>query len=329
MASPVLLDHVYGCLAGLALGDALGLPTEMLTPELIAEWYGEIRGLTPIDARHPHHNLPRGSVSDDTDQALLLAHVLLDDGTIEPNRFAQRLLEWSRTPRVRENRFIGNATRRALEAIATGTPVETAGHGETIGAAMRVAPVALACATPEKLITQVVASCVPTHNTHAAISGAMAVAFGVADALNPDATLATMLDAACEGARIGGTFGAWSWTPPLDRRLAWVWRTCEGMSQQDVSRFVYDVVGTGEPPWDLVASAFAILRATNAEPMPALFAAANAGGDTDTLAAIVGALVGALRGAYAFDLVMLADVCAVNHFDLSAIARRLVMVREE
>ena len=30
-----LKDRIYGCLAGLALGDALGMPTEMLTPEEI------------------------------------------------------------------------------------------------------------------------------------------------------------------------------------------------------------------------------------------------------------------------------------------------------
>ncbi|NMC78358.1 MAG: hypothetical protein GYA59_03265, partial [Chloroflexi bacterium] len=30
-----LEDRAYGCLAGLALGDALGMPTEMLTPEAI------------------------------------------------------------------------------------------------------------------------------------------------------------------------------------------------------------------------------------------------------------------------------------------------------
>ena len=320
----VRFKKTYGCLAGLALGDALGLPTEMLTPQLIAEWYGEIRGLTTIDARHPHHNLPRGSVSDDTAQALLLAQLLIDDGAIDPNRFAQNLLAWSRTPRVRDNNFLGSATRAALEAIAAGAPVESTGRGETIGAAMRVAPVALAFASREKLIEQVVTSCIPTHNTHAAISGATAVAFAVSAALEPNATIETMAEAAAEGARVGGEFGAWSWTSPLDKRIAWAMRAVEGMSMRDAARFAFEVIGTGEAPWELVTSAFAILRAANGEPMTALLAAANAGGDTDTLGAIVGALAGALRGIDNLDAGMVKQIEQVNGLDLAAVARGLV-----
>jgi ADP-ribosylglycohydrolase len=324
----ILFAKTYGCLAGLALGDALGLPTEMLTPQLIAEWYGEIRGLTTIDTRHPHHNLPRGSVSDDTDQALLLAQLLIDDGAIDPTRLAQKLLAWSRTPRVRDNNFLGKATRAALEAIAAGTPVESTGRGETIGAAMRVAPVALAIASREKLIEQVIASCVPTHNTHAAISGAMAVAFAVSAALEPTATIETMAGAAAEGARVGSTFGAWSWTPPLDKRIAWAMGAAAGMSLRDAARFAFEVIGTGEAPWELVTSAFAILRAASGKPVPALLAAANVGGDTDTLGAIVGALVGALGGINALDATMVKQVEQVNGLDLSAVAREIIKHKE-
>jgi ADP-ribosylglycohydrolase len=324
----VRFEKTYGCLAGLALGDALGLPTEMLTPQLIAEWCGEIRGLATIDRRHPHHNLPRGSVSDDTDQALLLAQLLIDDGAIDPNRFAQELLAWSRTPRVRENSFLGKATQAALEAIAAGAPVKSSGRGETIGAAMRVAPVALAFASREKLIEQVVASCIPTHNTHAAISGAMAVAFAVSAALKANATIETMAEAAAEGARVGGKFGAWSWTPPLDKRIAWAMRANEGMSMRDAARFAFEVIGTREAPWELVTSAFTILRAATGEPMPALLAAANAGGDTDTLGAIVGALAGALRGIDDLDAAMVKQVEQANGLDLAAVARGLVKRRE-
>ena len=184
-----LLSKAHGCLAGLALGDALGLPTEMLEPETIAEWYGEIRGLTTIDPRHPHHRLPRGSVSDDTDQALIIAELLAEDGRVEPRRLGERLLEWSETPRVRENNFMGRATRQALAALAAGAAVETAGRGETIGAAMRIAPVALACSSREQLVPEVLNACMPTHYTRPAISGAMAVAFGVWAALEPGATM--------------------------------------------------------------------------------------------------------------------------------------------
>lgn len=330
MASDVrLMQRAHGCLAGLALGDALGLPAEMLAPETIAAWYGEIRGLTIIDARHPHHRLPLGSVSDDTDQALMLAHLLAEDGEVRPRHLADRLLAWSATPRVRDNNFLGKATRQALEALAAGAPVESAGRGETIGAAMRIAPVALACASRDRLIEQVVNACLPTHNTQPAISGAMAVAFGVQAALEPDATVRSMIVAAGEGARIGGAQGAWAWTPPLDRRLAWAVRAIEGQTLPQATRFVYDVIGVGEAPWELVTAAFVLLQAAGGMPMPALLAAANCGGDTDTLGAIVGALGGALCGIDSLDQAMLAQVLRVNGLEreLEPLARQLVALR--
>ncbi|MEA3397324.1 MAG: ADP-ribosylglycohydrolase family protein, partial [Chloroflexota bacterium] len=55
-----LLDRAYGCLAGLALGDAMGCPTEFLTPEEIAAEYGWVEGLVAAPARHPHAVLPVG-----------------------------------------------------------------------------------------------------------------------------------------------------------------------------------------------------------------------------------------------------------------------------
>jgi ADP-ribosylglycohydrolase len=323
-----LIQRAYGCLAGLALGDALGLPSEMLTRETIRAWYGDIRGLTPIAPQHPHHRLPRGAVSDDTDQALIIAQLLIEDGEIRPHRLAERLLEWVHSDRARENQFVGRATRQALDALAMGVPVEQAGHGETIGAAMRIAPVALVCTTQERLIDQVVAACMPTHYTQAAISGAMAVAFGVRSALIPGATLTTIIEAASRGAEIGKTYGAWSWTPPLEKRLLWAIRLAEGMSLTDAAQFAYEAIGVSESPWELITTAFVLLYAAHGEPMPAMLAAANSGGDTDTLAAIVGALGGTLYGVTALDQEMLAEVCQVNGLDLQPIAEQLIARRQ-
>lgn len=322
-----LVQKAHGCLAGLALGDALGLPTEMLAPEIIAAWYDEIRGLTPIAAQHPHNRLPLASVSDDTDQALLIARLLVADGEIRPQRLADGLLAWAETPRVRDNNFLGRATRQALTALVAGAPVELSGRGETIGAAMRIAPVALTCATRERLIEQVVNACLPTHFTQPAISGAMAVAFGVQAALEPDATTRSMIAAASEGARIGATYGAWGWTPPLDQRLPWALQAVQGRTLPEATRFVYEVIGVGEAPWELVTAAFVLLHAAEGEPMPALLAAANCGGDTDTLGAIVGALGGALGGIESLDQAMLSQVCRVNGLDLEPLARQLVSLR--
>lgn len=322
-----LFDKVLGSIAGLAAGDALGLPTEMLTRVTIADWYGEITGLRSIDCRHPHHKLPLGSVSDDTDQALILAELLIDEGQVRPELLGERLLAWSQTERVTANRFIGRATRQALAALNAGVPPAEAGKGETIGAAMRIAPVGLVFVEDSVLIDQVAAACMPTHYTSAAISGAMAVAFGVRAALLADATPETVCAAAARGAEAGMGCGTWSWCPPLHQRIAWATETAHSMDLPRAAAFIYEAIGVGEAPWELVTAACVLLQAAGGQPMPAILAAANLGGDTDTLGAIVGALAGALAGANALDQDVLQTVQSTNQLDFARVARGLIARR--
>jgi ADP-ribosylglycohydrolase len=65
-----LEDRIFACLAGLALGDALGQPVEFLTPEQIAAGPGWVSDFVPAPAWHPHYRLTPGRVTDDTGQAL-------------------------------------------------------------------------------------------------------------------------------------------------------------------------------------------------------------------------------------------------------------------
>ncbi len=73
MGQPALLERVAGMLAGVALGDALGMPTEFLTPAEIRAWYGQVCGLVRPHPEHFHAGLPAGSVTDDTDHTLIIA----------------------------------------------------------------------------------------------------------------------------------------------------------------------------------------------------------------------------------------------------------------
>ena len=72
-----ILDRAAGMLAGVALGDALGMPAEFLTPDLIREYFGGISGPIAAHPSHPHHRLPVGSVTDDTDHTMLIAQLLM------------------------------------------------------------------------------------------------------------------------------------------------------------------------------------------------------------------------------------------------------------
>ena len=134
-------DKAYGCLAALALGDVLGMPTEFLTPEQIAAEDGRVEGLVAPPAWHPHTPLPRGSITDDTGQALALAGVYLRYGRMTAEAAAQAPLEWAEAHQEHLELYIGPSTRRALEALRAGADPRQSGQaGKTNGAAMRVAP---------------------------------------------------------------------------------------------------------------------------------------------------------------------------------------------
>ena len=47
------LSHAHGALAGLALGDALGMPTQEMSPAQIRAVYGMITGRVDGDASQP------------------------------------------------------------------------------------------------------------------------------------------------------------------------------------------------------------------------------------------------------------------------------------
>ena len=84
-SEPSVGERALGALTGLALGDALGMPTQSMSPAQIRRCYGEITGLRDAVAEQPiAPSMPAGSVTDDTEQALILAGLLTDgDGRID------------------------------------------------------------------------------------------------------------------------------------------------------------------------------------------------------------------------------------------------------
>lgn len=198
-------DRAMGALLGLAVGDALGMPTQSLSRAAITERYGVVdRLLDGADDQPIAPKLPAGTVTDDTEQALLLARILLDHGGHVPARvFAGALEAWEQDMIRRGSLdLLGPSTRRALTRLADGEPPELAGRdGVTNGAAMRVAPVGIAHAGP-RLLDAVVESAVVTHHTAPGIAAAAAVAAAVSAGVS-GAGLPAALDAALDAARAG------------------------------------------------------------------------------------------------------------------------------
>ncbi len=319
----------WGCLAGLALGDALGMPTEFLTPDQIAAEYGRVVNLVSPPDWHPHAVLPRGRITDDTEQALALAEVYLRDGRMSAEAVAQAMLDWATAQSEHLAFYLGPSTRRALEALRAGeSPRQSGRQGKTNGAAMRIAPVGIVNGgDPEGALSDAVEACLPTHGTTLAISGAAAVACAVAEAMRKGATLDSVLEAAAEGAVRGRQHGAWVWTPPLERRIALALRLVrQAESEAKALSALYGCVGVDMLVTESVPTAFGLVALAEGDPMQAARYAANIGGDTDTIGAIAGAVCGALRGIEAVDRAMLAEVERVNGFDLETVARGLVAV---
>jgi ADP-ribosylglycohydrolase len=144
-------SRARGALYGLAIGDALGMPTQMLSRAQIRARWGELlTGFEPAPPGHPiAAGLPAGAITDDTEQAVLLGRLLVKShGTIDPNELARALINWERTMAERGSLdLLGPSTRRACAAILAGVPPDEAGAtGATNGAAMRIAPVGIAVA---------------------------------------------------------------------------------------------------------------------------------------------------------------------------------------
>ncbi len=111
-ASLVSLEDRYaGTLLGLACGDALGGPFEFRRRDEIAAEFPA--GVTEFIGGGWLHLAP-GEVTDDTQQALILAASLTGDG-LDLSRLAAGLIAWLRS----NPKDIGNTTRIALEALDT------------------------------------------------------------------------------------------------------------------------------------------------------------------------------------------------------------------
>src|SRR5947207_15845897 len=85
--------RALGALYGLAIGDALGMPTESRSrPDIVARYGGLLSGFEPGPPDQPlAPALPAGTVTDDTEQAVVPAQLIVDGrGEVDESRPANR-----------------------------------------------------------------------------------------------------------------------------------------------------------------------------------------------------------------------------------------------
>ena len=298
-------SRARGTLLGLAIGDALGMPTQYLPRELIADRYGVLDDFQPgPDDNAISRGMPAGRVTDDTDQAVILGRLLVEGkGHIDPGAFAQELLAWEeRMLDAGSADLLGPSTRKALALAAKGVATGLTGRtGATNGAAMRVAPVGIAFAHDaiDTLIERVVQSGYVTHNTTIGIAGAAAVAAAVSAGVG-GAGLEEALRLSIEAARLGARHGFYYAGADVAARIAWALDLVRGQTTDEALDLIYRLVGTGVATQEAVPSAIAICSVAPNDPWLACRLAASLGGDCDTVAAIAGAIAGACHGTEGF-----------------------------
>jgi ADP-ribosylglycohydrolase len=331
-AEAAALDRALGALYGLAIGDALGMPTQELTRAQALRILGPLPDFRAGPPENPiSHGLPAGSVTDDTLQALLIGRLLVEGaGRIDHRQLVRELLAWEREMAAAGKlELLGPSTKRALQAVVAGAdPATTGGTGVTNGAAMRIAPVGIATPPepPDRLVAAVTSAGKVTHDTGIANAGAAAVAMvvscGVAGLTFQDA-IGPAVDAAARAAAFGQGFNE-------DRMPALILRAV-GLAHGSVPAraldAIVDEIGTGVGVEQSVPAAFGVAGLAPDEPWRACVLAAGLGGDTDTIAAIAGAMVGACTGKAVLPAAAVATVRQVNDLDLEPLAMNLLALR--
>lgn len=130
-------DKIAGVLFGQAVGDALGLPAEHRTAEWCAEKYpdGGPFGFERVERLSRGEVFEAGDVSDDTDQSLILVDSWLEHRSVNAQDIARRLLDWAKT-----QRGMGSHTRAVLAHDLFGLNPEEAAYDVWNSGGRKAAP---------------------------------------------------------------------------------------------------------------------------------------------------------------------------------------------
>jgi ADP-ribosylglycohydrolase len=313
---------------GLAAGDAVGAPVEGLKAGHIRQLYGKVEGhVDPAVAwkKKPHRWRMPGLYSDDTQQALALADSLVRCRGFNAAHFAKLLVDMARAEtggRFGAHRGTGGNFRASVRRLMEGAdPAESGEPSAGIGAMMRVAPIGLYFADdPEALARAAVEQGLVTHQDPRplvmAVLAAHAVSLSVTgawDGSKPEDRINDTLEAAADAERLVEKDYIHRIPPVcMDRlgmALGGVRLLPRLLDLPEKAMVLFQIMGEAnrqfpehkikEPGQGFVMAAgmtslyFALIAADYRD---AVLEVVNLGKDTDTMGAIVGAIIGARFG---------------------------------
>ncbi len=282
MAGRATQERTLGAILGMGIGDALGMPVVGQTPQQIATEYGQ------IDEYHGRSfpdgaQLAAGEFTDETEIALCIMETYTSaSGNLDAELIRARMQFLARGE---SRRWMNVETLRSLDD--DNEPWYLSPDVDDPEVAMRGIPIGIIHATPvvdpASLYRDVETVVTLTHSSRAVVDRAAAVAMAVARVLagtsSPESLITDLSPATTD--------------PELSTALAQLERA---LSQHTDLLAVMATTETGNAAVDAITSGIAaFIRAPRFE--DAVFAAASAGGATDSRGALAGALAGAHVGA--------------------------------
>ncbi len=326
--------RILGAFYGQALGDAMGMPSELWPRSRVKQHFGWIDGFLPGPAENNAAcYFGRAAFTDDTSMALALADAIVThDGDINAETIGANILRWAEEFDAFNKNVLGPTSKIALNALKMGTPVaQLENNGMTNGAAMRVSP--LGCLLPAKdldaFIDAVALASSPTHKSDVAIAGATVIAWAVSRAID-GASWTSIRDELPAIARAAQekrvtTFSA-SMAARVELGLSVV---AQGRGVESTMQQIYDLVGTGTATIESVPAAIAMVELANTDPNRCAILCANLGGDTDTIGAMAVAICGALHGIDGIDSQLKAELDAANALDFTRYSNAFMRFRQQ
>lgn len=334
-----MLEKVLGGLLGAAAGDAMGAATETRTRKQIEERFGGYvtQFLTP-----PEDTFARGSragqVTDDFSVAYITLKEILKENKLDEETARQALLKWAEIPEYFD-RFAGPTTRAIVQELKENNVNENLfipvndNMKATNGGAMKAAPIALLSrGLMDKAIMDVMTVSSITHNSNIALSGAAAVAAATSAALGEGATVYDVVRASIKGAGAGDRYGREHGRTlagaSVETRIKWA--VSIAVNARDLSEAMdelSDYIGSGLMAVEAVPAAIGLCVAAKGNTVDGICAAVNMGNDTDTVATMVGGILGALNGVQSMPDEYLNIIEKENHFNLKELAKQIMEYR--
>ena len=292
--------RVKGCLVGCAYGDAMGMPTEMLSAKDILKVFPNrvdyFEPSTEIDFIQRH--FPAGKVTDDTINTILVSESIIEDkGDFNTQHYIDKLLDWVNKNSTVNSYIMGPNSLKALQAIKNGMPINEAGKFSTSnGSAMKISPIGIVYdyRNETKFIDYVERLCLPTHNTNIAISASTCIAACVSYGIRGGTNINELKEISMKYSDLGMNRGNQLVTPLISERLKAVYEDLEKYDEKKMISRLQNFYGTGMEVIQTIPTVMAIVFLSELNPKKSAILSANIGGDTDTVGAIATAICGSI-----------------------------------